>query len=58
MTSIMKEMFGEEDNYILDDTEYESTFIDFDEDKNGTIDREEMANFIRQLAGLMPSDDD
>ena len=32
--------------------EFDKTFAEFDHDKNGKIDKHEMLNFIRRIAGL------
>ena len=41
-------------NQGLDDQTFEITFKEFDEDGSGTIEKDEMALFIRKIAGLMP----
>ncbi len=38
----------------LDDHTFEITFREFDEDQSGSIEKDEMALFIRKIAGLEP----
>jgi Ca2+-binding EF-hand superfamily protein len=37
---------------MFDKQEFEEAFTTFDEDKSGTIDKDEMTQFIRRLAGV------
>ena len=45
------------DDVTISDDQFDECFKKFDEDKSGTVEKDEMAVFIKQVSGLVEKDE-